>query len=362
MRRTLAVLLAPLPLSWGSHVALAMHRLARASGWSVRILVVPETPRLDPRSLDGVEAIIAECYTAGVVEAMAAQPLPVLALGTPLGRAPFPQIGTDSGSVGVLAVDHLSAAGCTGIACLGHPRRRFSATLMEAARQRAHDLGLPFAALLHPELWRSPVRGVEQENAAGDHLINGWLRTLAPGTGIISWGDHAALGVHRLIPPGAFAEGARMLVSAVDSPFLLGVEPEISSIAVDLELFATITLGAAIRLADGTGNQMGSIQVPVQRVHQRETTMPLHQADPLMAEAIRRIAGDPDSQESIAQVADDLGISRRTVERHFRTRLGMSPAQYRIRKRMERARALMASGIPRSAAARMCGLRQVRGM
>ncbi|MFM2089996.1 MAG: Xylose operon regulatory protein [Planctomycetota bacterium] len=351
------MLLAPMPLSWSSRVAESLLRQARRADWTVRIRILTERPQLADHQFKDQRVVVADGYTEGVIDALLGLRLPVLVLGSQHAPPPFPQVSIDARTIGRAAVDHLAAVGCTGIACLGHPRRTFSALLMDAARRRCGDLGLPFTGMLQPERWRAPLHATDRD-ADGDQAVGQWSRNLPAKTGILCWGDHAAIALHRLLPVQMFRDGSRMLLSAVDSPLLHGVEPAISAVAADPELFASVVLGAAVRLAEGQAIPQARILVPSQGILQRETTMPVAQADPLLADVLEQLAWDRSGVKAIGDIAKDLGISRRTLERRFRERLGLSPVQYRIRQRQERARSLVSAGMPRAAAMRLCGLKR----
>jgi transcriptional regulator GlxA family with amidase domain len=77
---------------------------------------------------------------------------------------------------------------------------------------------------------------------------------------------------------------------------------------------------------------------------------------------LERLALEKSGAKQIGDIARELGVSRRTLERRFHARLGMSPAHYRIRQRIDRARALMASGMTRATALRLCGVNRHQGI
>ncbi|MDP0491250.1 MAG: helix-turn-helix domain-containing protein [Verrucomicrobiota bacterium JB023] len=73
-------------------------------------------------------------------------------------------------------------------------------------------------------------------------------------------------------------------------------------------------------------------------------------------EAVRFLERHVEEDWSIADIADRLGMSRRSLERYFRKETGMSPARYRLLCRVTRARNLLQfSRKPLAEIASACG-------
>ena len=63
---------------------------------------------------------------------------------------------------------------------------------------------------------------------------------------------------------------------------------------------------------------------------------------PLIEQACRRLRDDP--RLDLARLAKQLGLSYERFRKVFREQTGMAPGEYRIRRRLERARALLSGG------------------
>jgi AraC family transcriptional regulator of arabinose operon len=63
-----------------------------------------------------------------------------------------------------------------------------------------------------------------------------------------------------------------------------------------------------------------------------------------IAEAARRLAADPSERLPLPELAAELGLGYERFRKAFRARLGLSPGEYRIRRRVERARSMLAHG------------------
>ena len=73
---------------------------------------------------------------------------------------------------------------------------------------------------------------------------------------------------------------------------------------------------------------------PEQVVSMRSTDTVVHKAMLLLEQQLQ-------SSATIDQLCEPLGIGRRQLERRFRQDVGLSPAEYRQRLRLERARWLL---------------------
>ncbi|HOX06291.1 MAG TPA: AraC family transcriptional regulator [Planctomycetota bacterium] len=61
-------------------------------------------------------------------------------------------------------------------------------------------------------------------------------------------------------------------------------------------------------------------------------------------EAARRLAADPAERISLPRLAEELGLGYERFRKAFAARFGTSPGDYRIRRRVERARSMLAHG------------------
>ena len=64
-------------------------------------------------------------------------------------------------------------------------------------------------------------------------------------------------------------------------------------------------------------------------------------AEDWVDEACRLLAEEADGRTTLDQVARRLGVSYESFRKDFRSRMGLSPGDYRIRRRMDRARELL---------------------
>jgi transcriptional regulator GlxA family with amidase domain len=77
------------------------------------------------------------------------------------------------------------------------------------------------------------------------------------------------------------------------------------------------------------------------RTLQPEEVLSERSTDSLVRKAILQLEQQLHTSQPIDALCDSLGIGRRQLERRFRRDIGLSPAEYRQRLRMERARWLL---------------------
>lgn len=111
--------------------------------------------------------------------------------------------------------------------------------------------------------------------------------------------------------------------------------------AMDLMLYLIAEDHGAL-LADDVANQFihGRIRAPGDRQPMAEQVR-LRTRAPKLAAAIDLMQAHVEQPLSSAAIADRIGVSRRQLERLFRTHLGCTPRDYCMRMRLEHARVLL---------------------
>ena len=92
------------------------------------------------------------------------------------------------------------------------------------------------------------------------------------------------------------------------------------------------------------------------RVAARASTERFAAKDRLVARALALIAAGADARIGVAELARELGVSRRTLETRFRAGTGTPPGDAMLRVRLDRARGLLrATDLTQEAVADACG-------
>ncbi len=282
--------------------------------------------RLGRLPLDGAAGIIANTKDAQAAGRFDATGLPWINLQTDLGRGAH--VACDRRAIGRLAAEHLAGLGCPHLAYLGS----------------ADEVHAAFRDACHPAL----VLRV-------DGPVTAALRRLPSGCAVLCQNDgraveliHAALAAGRGVPDDLAICGINNNRSqALCSPVPL------TSIDRNLPAMAVTAAQALHRhLTTGTTLARKTLVRPLACVARRSTDV-RHNLVPGLGPALRLL----DQGLAVAATLPSCGLSRSTLERRFRDRLGTTPGAWRSERRLQRAaQLLLATELDCTAIAITCGL------
>lgn len=298
-----------------------------------------EVARLAP---DGIIAYVADSWLLDVSEKLG-----VPLVDTALSELAAPlTVSLDNDAVGRLAAEHLAQAGLKHFGYCGVDGR-------VASEQRragfATALGKrPLAAFSEP---------IGEGESSLDSLIN-WLKHLPKPVGLLVFDDKLG---ERVLTACRWAELTVPHQVAVlgigDDELMCEVSwPTLSSIRLP-----TPKLGfeAAKLLAEAmSGNRIKTPHIKLEptAVVARGSTDLVAVEDALVKSAIQFIRAHAGDLIGVEQVAQALGVSRRTLDRHFVQTLNRSVREELSRVRMQQARRLLADNSrPIAEVARGCG-------
>lgn len=307
--------------------------------------LVPVAPGPDlAASLAAVRprGIIAHIFERRQARALAARRCPAINVCGIMPQLSFPRVGVDDALVGELAARHFLDRGLRSFACLGHPAhgasiaRELSFRTTLARHGCGSDRYHVNAALPFDPTATTPVLG------SG---IGAWLRRLPRPTGIFCANDILAAQLAEACRQEGVAVPEDVAILGVDNDDLLCglARPPLSSIALpDQE----VGVQAAVQLARLLAGERRVLPrplllAPLQVVERRSTDLGAI-AEPGIAQACRHIREHAQRRLGVGDVANAVGIGRRTLERRFRAVLGRSLAQEIRRCRVERAKELLA--------------------
>ena len=254
-------------------------------------------------------------------------------------------VGLENDQIGRLAAEHFIQRRFQLFAFVGHPNHAYSNARQrgfEAAVQRSgfkvfyyHEKGL-----FDPrgQLWSLDVR------------FRRWLTRLPNPVAVFACNDVWGLQVAEACRATGLSIPEKVAVLGVDNDDLLCEvsRPSLSSIAVPSEAIgmqAATLLHQTMRRTISTRNVAAPkrILLPPIGVVVRRSTDVLAIDDPHVAEALRRISSEPLRLTSAHQLASGLDMSRRSLERRFRHKLGRSIGEEIRRVHLDRARQLLAT-------------------
>jgi LacI family transcriptional regulator len=214
-------------------------------------------------------------------------------------------------------------------------RSRAAGFLAEARR-----LGLP--TLPTP---RRAATAAAMHSGADDPFLRGWLSDLPPGTGIFAVSHHHGQHVLRMVRQTTRTlPGELGLIVAGDDPMVCEVEsPSLSAVHVPCTEIGERSADLLLSwIASGKPPVPPIVQVASSSLIERDSTARGTSEQRLVARAQAVLAAHLADPPTITQLADRLGVAKRTLELAYRRVLGVSPAQAHLSARLARAQTLLA--------------------
>ncbi len=328
-------------------------RLAGTEGVETQFLALhgDHLPKLPPRLISEMDAwILIATQTDAFSKLYPSLRGKIYELGSGYPESGFPGVDMDHGAVGRLAARHLMERGYGRFAALG-TRDSWSRLRIEAFTKALGVLDKPVATELFPssEISFNWSGGLSRKAKA-------WVRDVFqknPGPlGFFAVSDNPAAGVFQL------AEGLKVPI-----PLRLGI------LGVNNDPMSAIQSGgklSSIRLPQYragwrvvdlvlSGSKKLERMTPLDIVV-RSSTGGFVTEDPVVRRAQEWVARLPGTRIKVELLCADLGLTRMTLNRRFRSALGKSFQTYLQEQRLDLARkSLAAGGHTVASAARMAG-------
>lgn len=322
----------------GSHYMNSIRRGALAYGRAAGPWLVHNEPLLASM------AVVRAWRPAGVLcfASGASADEGVLALGRPMvtvsaSRVPgVPAVRPDNHAVGRLQAQHLIERGFADLcffASGGAAAQQRQAGFVEAAEAAGvrFEADTPF-----PDAWPT---GWE----ASDQGIGRWLAGKPKPLGLVCADDDRGLAVSeaainaRIPIPEQVA-----VIGANDDPDTCEVcYPPLSSVDLNLEKVGYEAARVLDQLMQGRPAESDETLIAPAGVVARRSTDTIALDDPLVVRALRLIRERADRPTSVEDVLDAVGVSRRLLEKRFRTAVGHTPLKQIQRVHIDRARELL---------------------
>lgn len=260
-------------------------------------------------------------------------------IATVLGSAETPNIDVprvinDDHLSGRMIAQHFVDRGFTRLAFFGRPGEVYSDRRCKGFVEAAKELGC------------SEVKICGLGDAASSNereQFIAWLQTLPTPTAIMASDDSLALGVTQTAHAMGIDVPTQIAICGVDNDELLC---GISSVPVSSLELATERIGyesAALlhRLMQGQAPPSEPLVIPPVRIVTRQSTDVLEIQDEDVGAAVRYIDANIAEIQGVQDVVEAVSVSRRALERRFRSHLGRSLLQEILRVRMNRSRQLL---------------------
>jgi LacI family transcriptional regulator len=277
---------------------------------------------------------------------LAGVPCVMSSLGEPRsfqGRDRVGEIRTDSEAIGRLCAGHLLEAGFRRFAFCGFMNCSWSAAREKAfvqfARERGFDCSthrITLASWMHRPNW---IQRRQHEQP----LMIRWLRSLPKPVGLMACNDVCGLELLEACAAAELRVPDDVAVVGVDNDEMMCelANPPLSSVALDVENSGY----EAARLLDSlmAGNVVSRRVVLVKPTHVavRLSSDVIAQEDRVVAHALQFIRDHSRRNLSVTDVCEEVGVSRRTLERRFFRSVGRTILAEITRCHLDRARQLL---------------------
>jgi LacI family transcriptional regulator len=289
----------------------------------------------------GIIARIADQRTAqAVIDAN----VPTIALGltdeqmqkgSPLAK--FSEISSDPSEVSRLAGEHLMERRFTCFAYVGSEDRGWSRRRQNAFQEYLRGHG--FEPYVYPSPKRPQDRVWEREQA----LLARWIAKLPTPIGLFACDDDRGREVLEACKLAGANVPEDVAVVGVDNDevFCELADPPLSSIALNAETAGYRAAALLDEMMQGKVRKRQKIVVEALRVVRRRSTDIMAVDDEDVANALQFIRRQQGRDVSVDRVAEEVAMSRRSLEKRFRDTIGRTVLEEIQLTRLERAKRLL---------------------
>jgi len=249
-----------------------------------------------------------------------------------------PRVNADHRAIGRVAAEHLLALGLRRFAYYGIEGPWFSEEREKGFAERLAEVGLPCAV----------YRQRAGERDEGPWLsryarLARWLSAQPRPLGLLAVHDYRARVVIELCARLGFAVPGDVAVLGVDDDQTACdyCVPPLSSVSRDPFACGVAAAKLLARLMKGERSPTRDTLVPPAGVVQRGSTDRFYDDDPIVGRVIAYATAHVGDAYTVAELARRIKVSRRLIELRFGARLGITPHDYLLRRRVDRAKALL---------------------
>jgi LacI family transcriptional regulator len=290
--------------------------------------------------------------------------VPLVAVGSGAPSASDAIVTYDDPAVGRLAARKLLRHPLAAAGCVHAPWHVGSAQRRRGFEQVMRESATPFAALADARF-----EGEKLTDFAGRAGTTGqiaaWIQSLAKPCGILATNDPIGLAVLNACVSVGIAVPGDVLVVGVDNceTLCLMPRPTLTSIGMPFSDVGKAAARVLEDLMEGKPPPAAPMALPPSGIHERESTLWVPTDDPLVADAMALIGDGWLDRRTVADLARELACNRRTLERRFRLRTGLSVHEMRQQHRLRKATELLRRGVMSvRGVAEACGFRSPQSL
>jgi LacI family transcriptional regulator len=327
----------------GGPIGPMLLELARQRRW--QLIDVNSFDGYPPPNINVRGALIDQLPTVPQVQAMHERGIPIVRLGkwSHPDDDQVPAVLPDHAAAGRLAAEHFAERDFKHIACVGHDPWGPNQETYEAFASRGGELGCTCDLLRDRDIPSAEFGSAQARLAHRQQQFAQWLGQLSRPVGLLAFGDQLADRFAQWIAAAGLSIPRDVAVLGIGDDRMIcecAIKP-ISSIAHDTARIVDTAVKTLARLMEGRALEQTTIRILPLGVVSRQTTDTVASSDPYVSKALRFIWDHIDQDLSVDQIADHVGVARRTLERAFQRDLGRGINQEFRRRQMDRARELM---------------------
>jgi LacI family transcriptional regulator len=292
----------------------------------------------------GGTGIIARIADHRIAQAVLAANVPTIALGltdeqmrpdNPLSR--LSEISSDPVQVSRLAADHLLERRFTCFAYVGSDDRGWAKRREVAFQRYLTERG--FMPFIYPTPKKSQDRDWEREQA----LLSRWIAKLPMPIGLFACDDDRGREVLEACKLAGVNVPEDVAVVGVDNDevFCELADPPLSSVVLNAETAGYRAATLLDSMMQGRTRKRQHLVVEALGVVTRRSTEILAVEDDDVANALQFIRRQQGREISVDRVADEVAMSRRSLEKRFRETIGRTVLEEIQLTRLERAKRLL---------------------
>jgi LacI family transcriptional regulator len=321
-----------------------MLELAREWEWDLRGTWI--SPDAWPPDRPFAGALIADLPTTPQAKRLRKTACPAVRIGArPHPRDDLlPAVLPDLVANGRLAAEHFSSRSFKQVAFVGHNPENPDANMHPvyvAFRQRADELGMTCHLLSLAEL---KGENASDRQARRTRELVSWLGGLPKPAGVFCFNDIMTEWVEMATAQAGLTVPEEVALLGYGNSMQCELAPvQLSSVDTALNERAKVAMRLLRRLMKGEPAPKAPIMVPSPSIVERRSTNVLAVADPTVARALRFMWDNFDQDLSVDDVAQEVGVNRRKLERGFRQSLGCTVRDELRRRRLDVACDLLRS-------------------
>lgn len=294
------------------------------------------------KSLAWADGWIAGIVNDDILRALVKFGKPVINVSSQYTGTEFPSVVPDERATGRKAAEFLIQRGFKQFGYYGYPAVRYAALRGAGFRETVEAAGLPYRELLAV---RDRSLSPEENTAISQQRLCDWLRSFPERAGIFTVEGRLTQEIHRACRSLKLRVPDDLGVMSVEfhSDPMPTLPVPTTCVLQDIERVGQTAVEWLMRLIQGHPAPIGTLFVPPMNVEERESTRPSSELDPLFLRATRYIQEHYRNEKLLVEeVAQIVGLSRRSLERLFKATGPTSVHGMILRSRLDQSKQLLA--------------------